>query len=517
MKKRIENRENLFLKQGEIVDIDIKDGSVIGISDALNTYYEVKAVIIATGTFLNGKIFVGEYSRSGGPDGLFQASVLSDCLRNNGIKLARFKTGTPARIHRDSIDFSKMEVQRGDDEISPFSFDADGELKNKVNCYLTYSTEKTKKIILENIHRSPLYGGLIEGTGPRYCPSFEDKITRFPDKERHQAFIEPMGLDTKEMYIQGMSSSLPYDVQLQMYRSVIGLENAEIMRPAYAIEYDCADPSELTPGLQFKKIKGLYGAGQFNGTSGYEEAAAQGLVAGINAARYVKKQDEIRLTRDNSYIGVLIDDLTAKGTKEPYRIMTSRSEYRLLLRQDNADARLTPLGYEIGLIPRERYDKFLAKYAAVETETGLLRSKILPPSRQASEIFEKYGSADIKTGIRLAELLKRPEISYEILRELCPDLKELSREIKDAVSIAVKYEGYIKRQRAQVNQFKKLENKPLPPGIDYEKIYGLRIEARQKLKAVMPESVGQASRLSGVSPADIAVLLIYLETCRYTD
>jgi tRNA uridine 5-carboxymethylaminomethyl modification enzyme len=512
MKKCIENQENLFLKQGEIINIVLKDGAVKGIYDSLNTYYEVKAVIIATGTFLDGKIFLGEYTRGGGPDGMFQAVGLSDCLRVHGVKLMRFKTGTPARIHRDSIDFSKMEVQYGDDEILPFSFDTVDELKNKAACHLTYSTEKTKKVILENIHRSPLYGGLIEGTGPRYCPSFEDKIMRFPDKERHQVFIEPMGLDTKEMYVQGMSSSLPYDVQLQMYRSVIGLENAEIMRPAYAIEYDCADPTELTLGLQFKKIKGLYGAGQFNGTSGYEEAAAQGLIAGINAARYVKNQDEIRLTRDSSYIGVLIDDLTTKGTREPYRIMTSRSEYRLLLRQDNADARLTPLGHEIGLISKERYSRFLMKYEAVGAEIELLRGKILPPSARVSEIFEKYNSTDIKTGIRLTELLKRPEMSYEILRELCPDLKELYREIRDAVSIAVKYEGYIKRQRAQVNQFKKLENKLLPTGIDYEKIYGLRIEARQKLKAAMPESIGQASRLSGVSPADIAVLLIYLET-----
>ena len=511
MKKRIENQPNLFLKQAEIVDIDIKNGQVKGITDALLTYYKVKAVIIATGTFLKGKIIVGEYFEPGGPDGLFPANKLSDSLIKNDVKLMRFKTGTPARIHMDSIDFSKMEKQEGDANILPFSFETKEKLENKIDCYLTYSTEATKEIIKKNIHRSPLYSGVISGIGPRYCPSFEDKIMRFPDKERHQIFIEPMGLDTKEMYIQGVSSSLPYDVQLRMYHSIIGLENAEIMRPAYAIEYDCVDPTELTLGLQFKKIKGLFGAGQFNGTSGYEEAAAQGLIAGINAARYIKNQDEFRLTRDNSYIGVLIDDIVTKGTNEPYRMMTSRSEYRLLLRQDNADVRLTPLGHELGLISEERYQSFLTKCEWVANEIKSLEGKIIPPNDHVLNVLEKYNSTAIKTGIRLTELLRRPEMSYKALREICPELPELSADIEEETEISIKYEGYIKRQISQVKQFKKIEGKALPKNIDYDKIYGLRIEARQKLKQFLPESIGQASRISGVSPADISVLLIYLE------
>ena len=512
MKKRIENQPDLFLKQAEIIDIDIENGEVKGITDALLTYYKVKAVIIATGTFLKGKVIVGEYFEPGGPDGLFPADKLSLGLKKNGVKLMRFKTGTPARIHRDSIDFSKMEKQEGDESILPFSFETKEELFNKIDCYLTYSTEKTKEIIKENIHRSPLYSGMIEGIGPRYCPSFEDKIMRFPDKERHQIFIEPMGLDTKEMYIQGVSSSLPYDVQVEMYHSIIGLENAEIMRPAYAIEYDCVDPTELTLGLQFKKIKGLFGAGQFNGTSGYEEAAAQGLIAGINAAKYLKGEDEFRLTRDNSYIGVLIDDIVTKGTNEPYRMMTSRSEYRLLLRQDNADVRLTPLGYGLGLISEKRYKSFLEKCENVASEIKRLESRIIPPSEHVLSVLLKYNSTAIKTGIRLSELLKRPEMSYKILMEICPDLNELPSDIEEETEISIKYEGYIKRQISQVNQFKKIENKLLPKNIDYDKIYGLRIEARQKLKQFLPESIGQASRISGVSPADISVLLIYLES-----
>ena len=511
MKKRIENQPNLSLKQAEIVDIDIENGQVKGIIDALKAYYSVKAVIIATGTFLKGKIIVGDYFEPGGPDGLFPANKLSENLEKHDVRLMRFKTGTPARIHRDSIDFSKMERQEGDSDILPFSFETKEKLHNKIDCYLTYSTEETKKIIKENIHRSPLYSGVIEGIGPRYCPSFEDKIMRFPDKERHQIFIEPMGLDTKEMYIQGVSSSLPYDVQIKMYRSIIGLENAEIMRPAYAIEYDLVDPTELTLGLQFKKIKGLFGAGQFNGTSGYEEAAAQGLIAGINAARHLKNETEFRLTRDNSYIGVLIDDIVTKGTNEPYRIMTSRSEYRLLLRQDNADVRLTPLGYKLGLISEERYKAFIEKCDQVADEIKVLEGRIIPPNEHVLSILEKYGSTAIKTGIRLSELLKRPEMSYQILREICPDLRALPSDIEEETEISIKYEGYIKRQITQVNQFRKIEGKALPKDIDYEKIYGLRIEARQKLKQLLPESIGQASRISGVSPADISVLLIYLE------
>ena len=511
MKKRLENQPHLSLKQAEIVKLDIKDKTVCGLYDMLGNYYSVKSIVIATGTFLKGKIIVGEYFEPGGPDGMFPADKLSDSLLENGVKLLRFKTGTPARVHRDSIDFSKMEIQKGDEEITPFSFETTGELTNKVDCYLTYSTEKTKEIILENIHRSPLYSGKIEGIGPRYCPSFEDKIMRFPDKQRHQLFIEPMGLDTKETYVQGMSSSLPYDVQIAMYRSVIGLENVEIMRPAYAIEYDCVDPTELTLGLGFKAIKGLYGAGQFNGTSGYEEAAAQGLIAGINAARYVKGQDEFTLTRDNSYIGVLIDDIVTKGTNEPYRMMTSRSEYRLLLRQDNADFRLTPLGYELGLISEERYNSFKEKYKRIDEEINKLSEIVIPPSDSVVNVLEKYGSTPIKTGLKASELLKRPELDYNILMEMSDKIEDLPRDIKEEVTILIKYEGYIKRQAAQVNRFKKLEDVKLSADTDYDSIYGLRIEARQKLKQVKPLSLGRASRISGVSPADISVLLIYLE------
>ena len=511
MKKRLENQERLSLKQAEIVSLDIRDGEVFGCTDMLGNYYSVKSIVIATGTFLKGKIIVGEYFEDGGPDGMFPSNKLSDSLRENGVKLLRFKTGTPARVHRDSIDFSKMEIQQGDEEITPFSFETTEKLENKVDCYLTYSTPETKEIILENIHRSPLYSGKIEGVGPRYCPSFEDKIMRFPDKERHQIFIEPMGLDTKETYIQGMSSSLPYDVQVRMYKSVIGLENAEIMRPAYAIEYDCTDPTELTLGLGFKKIKGLFGAGQFNGTSGYEEAAAQGLIAGINAARYVKNQPEFILTRDNSYIGVLIDDIVTKGTNEPYRMMTSRSEYRLLLRQDNADYRLTPLGYELGLISEERYNNFKKKYERIDKEIKKLEETVIAPTDRAVNTLEKYSSTPIRTGLKAAELLKRPELDYNALMEMSEKIEDLPADIKEEVTILIKYEGYIKRQISQVNQFKKLENTKLAEDTDYDSIYGLRIEARQKLKKFKPLSLGQASRISGVSPADISVMLIWLE------
>lgn len=511
MKKRLENQKNLSLKQAEIVSIDVKDKKTVGCTDMLGNYYAVKSIVIATGTFLGGKVIVGEYFEPGGPDGMFPANKLTESLKENGVKLLRFKTGTPARVHRDSIDFSKMEIQKGDEEITPFSFETTEELHNKIDCYLTYSTPKTKEIILENIHRSPLYSGKIKGIGPRYCPSFEDKIMRFPDKERHQIFIEPMGMDTKETYIQGMSSSLPYDVQIEMYRSVTGLENAEIMRPAYAIEYDCVDPTELTLGLGFKDIKGLYGAGQFNGTSGYEEAAAQGLIAGINAARYAKNLPEFTLRRDNSYIGVLIDDIVTKGTNEPYRMMTSRSEYRLLLRQDNADFRLTPLGYELGLISEERYNNFKKKYERIQSEIEKLGSIIIPPSDSILNVLEKHSSTPIKTGVKASELLKRPELDYDILMEMSDKIEELPRDIKEEVTILIKYEGYIKRQVAQAEKFKRLENVKLSPELDYDGVYGLRIEARQKLKKFKPLSLGQASRISGVSPADISVMIIYLE------
>lgn len=511
MKKRLENQENLLLKQAEIVKLDVNDGKVEAVLDSLGVKYNVKSVVIATGTFLKGKIIIGEYFEPGGPDGLFPADKLSDSFLENGIKLMRFKTGTPARVHRDSIDFSKMEVQEGDEEITPFSFETKNELSNKVVCHLTYSTQDTKKIVQDNIHRSPLYSGKITGIGPRYCPSFEDKIMRFPDKERHQLFVEPMGLDTKEMYIQGLSTSLPYDVQVEMYHSIIGLENVEIMRPAYAIEYDCVDPTELTLGLQFKNIKGLFGAGQFNGTSGYEEAAAQGLIAGINAGRYVKGKDEFHLTRDNSYIGVLIDDIVTKGTNEPYRMMTSRSEYRLLLRQDNADYRLTPLGYKLGLISEERYKAFLEKYEEIEKEIEYLNEVNIGPNDRVLSVLLKYESTPLKSGIKASELLKRPELTYESLMEMSDKIHDLKKEIKEEVTILIKYEGYIKRQIAQVEQFKKLELKTLDPDLDYDSVYGLRIEARQKLKKFKPSSLGQASRISGVSPADISVMLIYLE------
>lgn len=511
MKKRLENQKNLSLKQAEIVSIDVKDKKIVGCTDMLGNYYAVTSIVIATGTFLGGKVIVGEYFEPGGPDGMFPANKLTESLKENGVKLLRFKTGTPARVHRDSIDFSKMEIQKGDEEITPFSFETTEELHNKIDCYLTYSTPKTKEIILENIHRSPLYSGKIKGIGPRYCPSFEDKIMRFPDKERHQIFIEPMGMDTKETYIQGMSSSLPYDVQIEMYRSVTGLENAEIMRPAYAIEYDCVDPTELTLGLGFKDIKGLYGAGQFNGTSGYEEAAAQGLIAGINAARYAKNLPEFTLRRDNSYIGVLIDDIVTKGTNEPYRMMTSRSEYRLLLRQDNADFRLTPLGYELGLISEERYNNFKKKYERIQSEIEKLGSIIIPPSDNVLNVLEKHSSTPIKTGVKASELLKRPELDYDILMEMSDKIEELPRDIKEEVTILIKYEGYIKRQVAQAEKFKRLENVKLSPELDYDGVYGLRIEARQKLKKFKPLSLGQASRISGVSPADISVMIIYLE------
>lgn len=511
MKRRVEEQKNLQVKQAEIVDIITKNGAVCGVVTHTGVEYSAHAVIIASGTYLKGKILIGSYSRESGPDGMFPANELSANLERLGIKLRRFKTGTPARIHADTLDYEKMEVEKGDDRIIPFSFETKKAGENKVNCYLVYTNEKTHAIIMDNLERSAMYGGHVEGVGPRYCPSIEDKVVRFHDKPRHQLFIEPMGLDTKEMYAQGFSTSLPEDVQLKMYRSVKGLEHCEIMRSAYAIEYDCCDPTELYATLEFKNIRGLYGAGQFNGTSGYEEAAAQGLVAGINAALKLKGEESIVLQRIDGYIGTLIDDLVTKGTNEPYRMMTSRSEYRLLLRQDNADERLTPIGYKVGLISEERYKDFLNKLDMVEKEIKRISSVTVPPSA-ANPVLEKYGSSPIKTGIKLSELLKRPELDYEKLKPADPDRPALPDAVCEEAEIKLKYEGYIKRQLSQAEQFKKMESRLIPEDTDYSTIYGLRLEARQKLERIRPKSLGQASRISGVSPADVSVLIIWLES-----
>lgn len=517
MRTIMENQENLTVKQAEITEIMVEDGKVTGVKTHTGGIYPCKCAVLATGTYLKARCLCGESIVYTGPNGLQPANELSESLKKIGVELVRFKTGTPARIDKRTIDFSKMEEQKGDDEIVPFSFTTDPESiqKEQVSCWLTYTNEKTHEIIRNNLDRSPLYAGVIEGTGPRYCPSIEDKVVKFSDKNRHQVFIEPEGNYTNEMYIGGMSSSLPEDVQYQMYRSVAGLENAKIVRNGYAIEYDCIPATQLKSTLEFKKIEGLFSGGQFNGSSGYEEAAAQGLVAGINAALKIKGKDQIVLKRSEAYIGVLIDDLVTKETNEPYRMMTSRAEYRLLLRQDNADQRLTAIGHEIGLIDDERYNKYLEKEAMIAKEIERVSHINIGGNKEVQELLERYGSTPLKTAVSLAELIRRPELSYDALASIDKERQPLPKEVIDQVDINIKYEGYITRQLKQVEQFKKLEAKKLPEHMDYNEIKGLRIEARQKLNAIQPASVGQASRISGVTPADVSVLLIYMEQMRH--
>ena len=513
MRMTLENTDNLTIKQAEVTELIIEDDIIKGVKIFSGKTYYSKAVILCTGTYLKARCLCGEKIDYTGPNGLKAATFLSDSLLNSNVELMRFKTGTPARIDKRSIDFSKMEEQFGDEVVVPFSFETnpeDVQIEQK-SCWLTYTNEETHEIIRNNLNRSPLYSGIIEGTGPRYCPSIEDKVVKFADKNRHQVFIEPEGNSTNEMYVGGMSSSLPEDVQIKMYRSVAGLENVKIVRNAYAIEYDCINPRQLDPTLQFKNIKGLFSAGQFNGSSGYEEAAAQGIVAGINASLFVKNKELIIFDRSHSYIGVLIDDLVTKENKEPYRMMTSRSEYRLLLRQDNADLRLTKIGYDVGLISKERYDYLLYKEDAIEKEVLRLKNTTVGASKEIQDFLEANNSTALKNGITLAELIKRPELSYDLISEIDKDRKELRYDIAEQVNINIKYEGYITRQLKQVEQFKKLENKKLSNDIDYNDIPNLRIEAKQKLNLFKPLSIGQASRISGVSPADISVLMVYLE------
>ena len=509
MKQKLETTDGLDLRQAEIVSAEPHDGRWL-LTTRLEEEYLVDTVILATGTYLKGRIFIGDVSYDGGPDGLFPASELTESLVKLGMSLRRFKTGTPARVLRSSIDFSKTECQPGDEPVVPFSFETGGVLKNQVDCHITWTTEETKRVIHENLHRSPLYGGKIHGVGPRYCPSIEDKIVRFAEKERHQVFIEPCGLNTDEMYLQGLSSSLPVDVQQQFLRTIPGLENVSVMRPAYAIEYDCCDPTQLAVSLEFKAFPGLFGAGQFNGSSGYEEAAAQGLVAGVNAVRRIRGEQPMILDRAGSYIGTLIDDLVTKGCSDPYRMMTSRSEYRLVLRQDNADERLTPIGREVGLVDDGRWERFCRRQEQKKAERARLHDTILPPTAELNAVLEQNGTTPIVTGIRLEDLLKRPQITYATLKTLGVDDPELDPLVREQVEVEVKYEGYVRRQMADIEEMRRLENRLLPSDVDFTAINGLRLEAQEKLQRIRPRSIGQASRISGVSPADVSVLIVWL-------
>lgn len=512
MKHTLEIQKNLDIRQGEIVDIKKIDNGMWQVKTRLEALFTAKAVIIATGTFLGGRVYIGDISYESGPDGMFPATDLANALKKLNIPLRRFKTGTPPRVNRQSIDFSRLEEQFGDEETVPFSFDTQTPPENKVSCHITYTNDATKQIILDNLHRSPMYSGKIEGKGPRYCPSFEDKIVRFSDKQRHQLFIEPCGLNTEEMYLQGLSSSLPEDVQLDFIHTIPGLENAQVMRPAYAIEYDCVDPTALRVTLEFNDIEGLYGAGQFNGSSGYEEAAAQGLVAGINAALKIKGVEPLVLDRGGSYIGTLIDDLVTKGCTDPYRMMTSRSEYRLVLRQDNADVRLTPIGYKIGLISKERYDKFLIKEENFKAELKRISEKSIPLTDTLQQILIDCGTTPLERGCKMIELIRRPQVTYKVLSPVDDDRPDLPKEVFEQVEIAVKYEGYIKRQEQQIKEMRRIECKKIPKDIDYTSLKGLRLEAVEKLSKIRPENLGQAGRISGVNPADVAALNIILES-----
>lgn len=512
MKNVCENQENLFIKQAEVAEIVTENGKITGIKTSLGALYSVKAVIIATGTYLKGKIHIGEVSFESGPDSALPSTYLSQSLIDNGIQLRRFKTGTPCRVNKRSINFNVMEKQNGDEKIVPFSFESSRDnLKNVVSCYITYTNCNTHKVILSNLDRSPLYSGRIEGVGPRYCPSIEDKIVRFSEKPRHQLFVEPMGLSTEEYYLQGMSSSLPEDVQLAFLRTINGLENVEIMRPAYAIEYDCCDPIQLLPSLEFKKLEGLYGAGQFNGSSGYEEAAAQGIVAGINAALKIKGSEPMILDRASSYIGTLVDDLVTKGCSDPYRMMTSRSEYRLVLRQDNADRRLIPIGYKVELVSKERYDLILEKEKIIANEINRVSNTNIAPSDDLNNFLINKGTTALSTGCKLADLIRRPQLTYNMLQSFDPNRPELSDDICEQVELEIKYKGYILKQIAQIEQMRKLEEKKLPHNFDYSIIHGLRLEAIEKLNNIQPVSIGQASRISGVSPADVSLLAVWFQ------